>query len=283
MGNCELHLIKGKPVVHEGDDLVVGHISLDAVNIGGVLEKLQKMKVPFRKNTSVPAGKDAGSMNTNENNDMMSSTIVTQVRRGMKLMLNIMSITLLIILYRIHYNIQFFIRDPDGYYLEVCNCDETLTKYCLGEKEDLAGYEEGIQPLSLVAASTTLNLVHRWVEKVKARNNEMTELFKIVKDTDGSIKEVSALLKCSRAEKVDEQLLQTMMDRRSIYGDVCQNEEEVDMEELILASGNDARTAESIIKLREKFRGITIFRPPAVFNADGTKYMPPIIIRENKD
>ena len=78
MGNCELHLIKGKPVVHEGDDLVVGHISLDAENIGGVLEKLQKMNVPFRKNTSVPAGADAGTMNTNDNNDMMSAKIVTQ-------------------------------------------------------------------------------------------------------------------------------------------------------------------------------------------------------------
>ena len=79
MGNIELHLIKGNPVVHQGDDLVVGHISLNAVNIGCVLEKLRLMNVPFRKNTSVPAGKDAGSMNTNKNNDMMSSKIVTQV------------------------------------------------------------------------------------------------------------------------------------------------------------------------------------------------------------
>jgi hypothetical protein len=25
---------------------------------------------------------------------------------------------------------QFFMRDPDGYYVELCNCD-ILTKYCL--------------------------------------------------------------------------------------------------------------------------------------------------------
>lgn len=130
---------------------------------------------------------------------------------------------------------------------------------------------------------TTFNLMQSWVEKLNAEKNEWSELFKRVKDTDGSIKQVSALLKCSRAEKVDEKLLETMMDRRSIYGDVCQNEEEVDMEDIVLASGNDARAAEAIIKLREKFRGKTIFRPPAVFNADGTKYMPPVIIRENKD
>ena len=122
-----------------------------------------------------------------------------------------------------------------------------------------------------------------WVMKLNAEKEKLAELFKKVKDTDGSIEQVSALLKSTRADKVDKNLLETMMDRRSIYGDVCQNEEEEDMEEILLAAGNDARVAESIIKLREKFRGKTIFRPPAVFNSDGTKYMPPIIIRENKD
>lgn len=29
MGNCELHLIKGEPLVYTGDDLVVGHISIN--------------------------------------------------------------------------------------------------------------------------------------------------------------------------------------------------------------------------------------------------------------
>jgi lactoylglutathione lyase len=237
MGNCELHLIKGKPVVHEGDDLVVGHISLDAVNIGGVLAKLRKMNVAFRKNTSVPAGKDAGSMNTNSNNDMMSSKIVT----------------------------QFFIRDPDGYYLEVCNCDETLTQYCLGAKDDLAGYEEGT--LSFAAASTTFNLMQRWVNKLNSEKDVLAQLYSKVKDTNGTIEEVSALLKCTPAENVDPALLQVMIDRHSIYGDICQNEEKEDFEEILLASGNSAKNVESIIKLREKFRGKTIFRPPAVFNA----------------
>jgi lactoylglutathione lyase len=239
MGNCELHLIKGKPVVHEGDDLVVGHISLDAVNVGAVLAKLQKMNVPFRKNTSVPAGKDAGSMNTNSNNDMMSSKIVT----------------------------QFFIQDPDGYYLEICNCDETLTQYCLGNKDDLANYEEGIKPLSLQAASTTFNLIQRWVTKLNSEKDGLAQLYSKVKDTNGTIKEVAALLNCTPAENVDPALLQIIIDRHSIYGDVCQNEEKEDFEEILLAAGNCAKNVESIIKLREKFRGKTIFRPPAVFNA----------------
>ena len=43
---------------------------------------------------------------------------------------------------------QFFFRDPDGYYIELCNC-EILTEYCLGKKQgdsksDLKGYDEGV-------------------------------------------------------------------------------------------------------------------------------------------
>ena len=29
---------------------------------------------------------------------------------------------------------QFFFRDPDGYYIELCNCD-ILTDYCMGKTE----------------------------------------------------------------------------------------------------------------------------------------------------
>jgi hypothetical protein len=151
------------------------------------------MNVPFRKNTSVPAGKDAGSMNTNSNNDMMSSKIVT----------------------------QFFIRDPDGYYLEICNCVETLTQYCLGNKDDLANYEEGIKPLSLQAASTTFNLMQRWVTKLNSEKDGLAQLYSKVKDTNGTIKEVGALLNCTPAENVDPDLLQIIIDRHSIYGDVA--------------------------------------------------------------
>ena len=36
LGNIELHLIKGRPVVHSGDDLIVGHISLETFHIDKV-------------------------------------------------------------------------------------------------------------------------------------------------------------------------------------------------------------------------------------------------------
>mmetsp|Transcript_11262 Transcript_11262/g.22476 ORF Transcript_11262/g.22476 Transcript_11262/m.22476 type:complete len:563 (-) Transcript_11262:313-2001(-) len=211
MGNCELHLIKGKPIVPEGDDLVVGHISIDSDNVLGALDKLQKMNVPFRKNSSVPAGADAGSMNTNANDDMMSDKIVT----------------------------QFFVRDPDGYYIEVCNCDETLTKYCLGEKDALPGYEEGVKPFSFATASVTISLMQRWVAKLDARRDQTKTLSeKVKKETDGSVEEIAKLLGYTPACEVDATILQTLKDRHSIYSDIWQNEEVDDIESVLVAAGN---------------------------------------------
>lgn len=92
MGNLELHLIKGTPLVHSGDDLIVGHISIETFGIDKVPGLLRKMNVPFRQNVSVPKGSDAGGTGTNSSNS--SKKIVR----------------------------QYFFRDPDGYYIEVCNC-----------------------------------------------------------------------------------------------------------------------------------------------------------------
>jgi len=50
MGNVELHLIKGRPVVHSGEDLIVSHLALESDHPELVLQKLIEMKVPFRQN-----------------------------------------------------------------------------------------------------------------------------------------------------------------------------------------------------------------------------------------
>ena len=56
MGNLDLHLIKGRPAVHDDDDLIVSHI---AINIHGdkmseLRQRLESMGVSSRKNVSVP-------------------------------------------------------------------------------------------------------------------------------------------------------------------------------------------------------------------------------------
>ena len=43
---------------------------------------------------------------------------------------------------------QYFFRDPDGYYLEVCSC-HVLDDHCLAKREDLPGHHEAIQPITV--------------------------------------------------------------------------------------------------------------------------------------
>ena len=49
MGNLELHLIKGIPVVHSGDDLIVGHISIETHDIDRVPAILEAKGVSYRQ------------------------------------------------------------------------------------------------------------------------------------------------------------------------------------------------------------------------------------------
>lgn len=57
-GSLDLHLIKGRPVVHPDDDLIVGHISLVVSDMQALRNRLKELDVPFRKNVSVPSPDD---------------------------------------------------------------------------------------------------------------------------------------------------------------------------------------------------------------------------------
>ena len=81
MGNIELHLILGKPVVQFREDSIESHISVDTKDIKEVSRRLKEMEIPFETIISVPKA--------NENEGFVT---------------------------------QFFLRDPDGYYIEICNC-----------------------------------------------------------------------------------------------------------------------------------------------------------------
>ena len=117
MGNLELHLIKGVPNAPSGRDLIVSHIALDTNEPHKVLEKLLEYEVPFRQNISVPDPKKARE-NLVEAFENSEGKIT-----------------------------QYFVRDPDGYYLELCNCD-VLTAFCLfkeNAKEKKPGYVPEVQ------------------------------------------------------------------------------------------------------------------------------------------
>lgn len=86
----------------------MNHIAIETTDIDRVPEILTAAGVPFRQNVSVPKGSmDSGSGTNSTNNS----------RKIVK---------------------QFFLRDPDGYYLEICDC-AVLTKYCLGDINEVAG------------------------------------------------------------------------------------------------------------------------------------------------
>jgi len=131
-----------------------------------------------------------------------------------------------------HLAILSYCRDPDGYYIEICNCDETLTKYSLGEKDELPGYEESIRHISFRTASMTMNLMQRWIEKLEIETVNMEDVFEKVNDTDGTIQQVADLLGCKHTTGLDESIL------HSIYGDIWQNEEESDIEDILRSAGN---------------------------------------------
>lgn len=243
MGNLELHLIKGIPIVHSGDDLIVGHISIDVKDIGKVPSALRKLRVPFRQNVSVPKGKDSGKKGTNSEKD--SEGIVR----------------------------QYFIRDPDGYYVEICNC-QVLTKYCLGEKKELETYEESVQPLTLQNAAVAIGLMNKWSSEADKHVKDRRVRVEDVRKTDGSAAAIANLLGCEKAEEVNEELFRNFCVRLSVYGDICQNESEESLKEILKLAGNSADAANEIMHLKAERTGETTFRPPA-FYEDQDKAVPP--------
>merc|ERR1740139_2009482 len=116
----ELHLIKGEPLVHSGDNLIVSHISLEVIDIDRVPGILDQLQWPYQQNVSVPKGSRQLGSGTNATVD---GPIVK----------------------------QYFLRDPDGYYLEVCNCD-VLEPYVHAQRQALA--LEAAEIASLLGVST---------------------------------------------------------------------------------------------------------------------------------
>ena len=93
--------------------------------IGKVREELDRLEIPYEQNVSVPS--------TEKKTDS-SRTISTDSKK-----MAMGAVT------------QFFFRDPDGYYIELCNCD-VLTKFCFSKSDFTMDYVEGIKnPLKTIA------------------------------------------------------------------------------------------------------------------------------------
>lgn len=275
MGNIELHLIKGVPAVHSGEDLIVGHISFETPHIANVPKILKSMGVPFRQNVSVPKGKDAGQ-GTNASAD--SEMIVE----------------------------QYFVRDPDGYWVEICNCD-VLTDYCLDRIDDVpecgAGAKNtlqtylpqssqsrhmapnaltGLENMPCGEKATMIEILHRWScraqEAVQVRKAQAAALRGIRDDSlPLCIRTLGGILGYERCEVTDEILVENLRTRMTVYADVCQNETDRSLIEIVRTSGNDGVAANKIMNLRMELGRIQKLQAPG-FYENGHFVLPPITV-----
>jgi len=106
MGNVELHLTKGTPPTRSKEDdtdLITHHMAMEIhpTQVEMVKKKLQDMNVPFRQNLSVPRG----DVQVKDGPDKSKFDKRSQL-------------------------VQFIIRDPDGYYIEVLSGGDSLIDLC---------------------------------------------------------------------------------------------------------------------------------------------------------
>jgi len=225
IGNIELHLIKGIPVIPPVDNLQVAHIAIETPNVNEVVRKLNELNIDIRQSLSVTNAHKPKSKN--------KSRII-----------------------------QYFFNDPDGYYLELCNCD-VLTEFSFSKNQiiDDIDYHEGIHN------NTVFDIVQaasHW--KTKSRKHSIEQFNDI-------------LNKIPRATNIDEEKFNNLIKRRSIYGDIIQGFTDEDIKEALLETNN---TVPLTIEILAKKRGEKKYFQPASFIENGELVEPePFIMNQN--
>ena len=163
---------------------------------------------------------------------------------------------------------QFFFRDPDGYYIELCNCD-ILTKFCLDKSEKiyLEGYEEGVSNTQMLHPITKL-LLRAWHAKENIENEDFDKIIHEFDQLDSS------------DTKVDESKLANLVKRLKVYGDVVQGETEESLREFLKKAKNDVPMVIRYIKA--KHGNNQLFQPPTIYKNNEEAYTPPVLHIENK-
>jgi hypothetical protein len=224
--------------VHHGKDLIVTHIAVETTDPKGVFDRLNEMKVPYRQNVSVPDPKKARN---NLEEDFSSDKGKIS---------------------------QYFVRDPDGYYLELCNCD-VLTKFCLEKEDKKPSREKTMMGNSRMTAVMSKNMGYSeggtggislrltvalivWVARARRQTKMPPQdlLDKFLKNT------IPALT-------ADPDKLATMLKRRKTYCDILQGYQEDDVEWALLKSGNSVPLAILILTVERGSRRVLV--PPDFF------------------
>ena len=225
MGNIELHLIKGIPAIPPVDNLQVTHIALETLHIDQVVHKLRELNIDLRQSLSVTNAHKSISRN--------NSLIV-----------------------------QYFFNDPDGYYIELCNCD-VLTEFSFNRNPfiDNNDYHESMHNdtvFEIVQAAS------HW--KTLSRRYSIEEFDEILNKTP-------------RAIHINQKKFDNLVKRRSVYGDIIQGFTDQDIKEALLQTNNIIPLTIKILKLK---RGKNQYFQPASFIENEKLIEPqPFIMNEN--
>ena len=159
--------------------------------------------------------------------------------------------------------VQYFLRDPDGYYVEICNCD-ILTKFCLSQEKVDLEYDEGAKDIGFAVICVQL----KWRQKVRKAKSQ-------------SVLSVEAATKgCERAAEAEPETLRNLVRRSNTYGCITQGFTEDELAEALRLSGNTVKIALQILHV---WRGDDeVFQPPA-FIEDGKLVKPPKIVRSRAE
>ena len=156
---------------------------------------------------------------------------------------------------------QFFLRDPDGYYIEICNC-YILTEFCLGnDKVYVNGYEESCK--KIVDLSILTKMIQR-AEEAKWRiehERPREEILNGFDETD------------YHAVEVDETILANLLKRIKIYGDCIQGENEESLREILKKTKN--HVPDTILYIKAKHGEHQKFQPPTIYRNNEEAYTPP--------
>jgi catechol 2,3-dioxygenase-like lactoylglutathione lyase family enzyme len=251
-GNLEIHLIKGIPVVpdKENKHLIVPHIALDVSNEHDAFQKLQEMQIDIEVNVSVPKGTGKAESEGGNRNNTLS---------------------------------QAFIRDPDGHYIEICNC-HLLTDFALGSSTGLIvqtttddnkeqpkmtdGDEQERGYLQIASLYHSMTKIVQMAKQAKVRcfrrNNTGFGV-----DVWNDDHRDSESMRQTRDNQVDESLLSNFLARKKVYGDICQSFSNDEIHSILQEAQNSAPRA-ILIMLEKIYNGHKrlLFQPPAYYCID---------------
>ncbi|KIZ06811.1 hypothetical protein MNEG_1147 [Monoraphidium neglectum] len=99
---------------------------------------------------------------------------------------------------------QFFMRDPDGYYVELCNCD-ILTKYCLAQDDHrLISYNESSVDLGIAEILRFNALAEesraKYLERVQDKGETKETLSRALIEANNSAPLATRILRARKAE-----------------------------------------------------------------------------------